>query len=79
VPTRQSYLAAMVKPHERSYASAITNLTRTVSWAAASSLAGAIMQNLAFGAPLVLGGSCKIVYDLLLYRGFRHLKPPEER
>lgn len=78
VPTRQSYLAAMVQPHERSYASAITNLTRTVSWATASSLAGAIMQNLAFGAPLVLGGSCKIVYDLLLFRGFRHLKPPEE-
>ena len=79
VPTRQSYLAAMVKPHERSYASGLTNLMRTVSWAAASSLAGAVMQNLAFGAPLVLGGSCKIVYDLLLYRGFRHLKPPEER
>ena len=79
VPTRQSYLAAMVKPHERSYASAITNLTRTVSWAAASSVAGAIMQTLAFGAPLVLGGSCKIVYDVLLFRGFRHLKPPEER
>ena len=79
VPTRQSYLAAMVKPHERSYASGITNLTRTVSWAAASSAAGAVMQNLAFGAPLVLGGSCKILYDLLLFRGFRHLKPPEER
>ena len=79
VPTRQSYLAAMVQPHERSYASAITNLTRTVSWATASSVAGAIMQNLAFGAPLVLGGTCKIVYDLLLFRGFRHLKPPEER
>ena len=79
VPTRQSYLAAMVKPHERSYASGITNLTRTVSWAEASSAAGAVMQNLAFGAPLVLGGSCKIVYDLLLFRGFRHLKPPEER
>jgi MFS family permease len=79
VPTRQSYLAAMVKPHERSYASAITNVTRTVSWAVASSVAGVIMKTFAFGAPLVLGGSCKIVYDLLLFRGFRHLRPPEER
>ena len=79
VPTRQSYVAAMVKPHERSYASAITNLTKILAWAAASSVAGAVMQVLSFGAPLVLGGSCKIVYDLLLFRGFRHLKPPEEK
>jgi hypothetical protein len=37
------------------------------------------MQRLAFSAPLVIGGTLKIVYDLLLYRNFRHLKPPEER
>jgi predicted MFS family arabinose efflux permease len=79
VPTRQSYVAAVVRPHERTYASGITNLTRTISWAAASSLAGALMQNFAISAPLVLGGSLKVTYDLLLYRGFRHLKPPEER
>ncbi len=79
VPTRQSYVAAIVRPHERTYASGITNLTRTVAWAGASSVAGVIMQDLAFSAPLILGGSCKIVYDLLLYRGFRHLKPPEEQ
>lgn len=79
VPTRQSYVAAVVQPHERTYASGVTNLARTMSWAAASSLAGALMQNFVFSAPLVLGGSLKITYDLLLYRGFRHLKPPEER
>jgi MFS family permease len=78
VPTRQSYVAALVQPHERPYASAMTNVTRTAGWAAASSLSGAVMQNLAFSAPLVLGGTLKIVYDILLYRGFRHLKPPEE-
>ncbi len=78
VPTRQSYVAALVQPHERAFASGITNVSRTAGWAAASSLSGAIMQNLSFSAPLVLGGTLKIVYDILLYRSFRHLKPPEE-
>ncbi len=78
VPTRQSYVAAVVAPHERTYASGVTNLTRTVGWAASASMAGAIMQHLAFSAPLVLGGGLKIVYDILLYRNFRKLKPPEE-
>ncbi len=78
VPTRQSYVAAVVQPHERTYASGITNLTRTVAWAGATSVEGIIMQNLAFSAPLILGGACKITYDVLLYRGFRKLKPPEE-
>jgi MFS family permease len=79
VPTRQSYLAAMVQPHERVYASGITSLTRTSAWAATSSAAGVLMQYVAFSAPLVLGGSMKVIYDALLYRNFRHLKPPEER
>jgi hypothetical protein len=78
VPTRQSYIAAMVEPHERVYASGITNLTRTVSWAISASAAGALMQHVAFSAPLVLGGGMKVIYDALLYRNFRHLKPPEE-
>ena len=79
VPTRQSYVAALVQPHERTYASGITNLTRTIAWAGAALLAGVVMQNLAFSAPLILGGACKIAYDLLLYRGFRHLRTPEEQ
>jgi predicted MFS family arabinose efflux permease len=79
VPTRQSYLAAMVQPHERVYASGITSLVRTSAWAATSSAAGVLMQYVAFSAPLVLGGSMKVIYDVLLYRNFRHLKPPEER
>jgi MFS family permease len=78
VPTRQSYIAALVKSHERAYASGITNLTRTGGWAIASSVSGWVMQRLAFSAPLFIGGSLKIVYDLLLYRNFRRLKPPEE-
>lgn len=79
VPTRQSYVAAVVQPHERTFASGVTNLVRSSSWAAGALLAGAIMQNVAFSGPLILGGSMKIIYDLLLYRGFRHLKAPEEQ
>lgn len=79
VPTRQSYVAALVQPHERPYASGVTNITRTGAWAVASAVSGLIMQRLAFSAPLVLAGVLKIAYDLLLYRDFRHLKPPEEQ
>lgn len=79
VPTRQSYVAAVVAPEERTFASGVTNLTRNVSWAAASSVAGVLMQEVAFSMPLLLGGGMKIVYDILLWRAFRHVKPPEEQ
>jgi predicted MFS family arabinose efflux permease len=79
VPTRQSYVAAVVRPEERTFASGITNLTRNVGWVVGSSLAGVFMQGIAFSAPLVVAGGLKIGYDVLLYRSFRHLKPPEER
>lgn len=79
VPTRQSYVAAIVQPHERVYASGVTNLTRTSAWAVAAPAAGELMQRVAFSAPLLLGGGMKILYDLLLYRSFIHVRPPEER
>jgi MFS family permease len=79
VPTRQSYVAAVVLPNERTFASGITNLARNIFWAIGSSVAGFLMQNVAFSAPLVVGGGAKIGYDLLLYRAFRKLKPPEEQ
>jgi hypothetical protein len=79
VPTRQSYVAAIVQPQERTFASGVTNLMRNVSWASASSVAGALMQNVALACPLLIGGSLKITYDLLLYRSFRDLKAPEEQ
>src|SRR6185437_661974 len=79
VPTRQSYVAAVVAPEERTFASGVTNLTRNVSWAAASSTAGVLMQDVAFSMPLLLGGGMKIVYDIILWRAFRHVKPPEEQ
>ena len=79
VPTRQSYVAAMVLPNERTFASGFTNLARNVLWAVGSGIAGLVMQNLAFSAPLVIGGGTKVTYDLVLYGAFRKLRPPEEK
>jgi MFS family permease len=78
VPTRQSYVMAVVKPAERTLASGVTNVTRNVAWAVGPSLAGAAMQHLALAGPLIIGGVLKIGYDLMLYRLFRHVRPPEE-
>jgi len=78
VPTRQSYVAAVVRPNERTYASGVTNLTRNLAWAASSSVAGLFMQRIAFSAPLFIGGGLKIFYDILLWRAFRHVPAPEE-
>jgi MFS family permease len=79
VPTRQSYVMAIVPPHRRTYASGVTNLTRTVGWAVGPPIAGAVMQYVTLAAPLFIGGGMKIIYDIVLYRSFRHLRPPEER
>ena len=78
VPTRQSYVMAVVKPEERMFASGVTNLTRNAAWAVGPAFAGAVMQHVAFAGPLIIGGLLKIGYDVMLYRAFRHLRPPEE-
>ena len=78
VPTRQSYVAALVKPSERTFASGVTNLARNLFWAVGSGVAGLLMQVLSFSAPLLVGGAAKVAYDLLLYKSFRGLRPPEE-
>ena len=79
VPTRQSYVMAVVKPAERTFASGVTNVTRNVAWAVGPSVAGVVMQHVALAGPLIIGGGLKIVYDVLLYKAFRHVRPPEER
>jgi len=79
VPTRQSYVASVVRSAERTFASGVTNLVRNVSWAIGSSFAGLFMQSVALSAPLAMGGGIKISYDLLLYRSFKKIHPPEER
>jgi predicted MFS family arabinose efflux permease len=79
VPTRQSYVMAVVRPEERLAAAGITNLVRSGGWALAPALAGAMMQWGGLGLPLVFAGATKIAYDVLLWREFRRVKPPEER
>jgi len=79
VPTRQSYIMAMVRPEERTFASGITHLVRMGGWAIAPFFAGFLMQGLALATPLLIGAGMKIVYDIALYKAFRHLKPPEEQ
>lgn len=77
VPTRQSYTMAVVAPDERSAASGITSIARSVGAAISPALSGLVMSN-PIGIPFFLAGGLKIVYDLLLYRSFRSTKPPEE-
>jgi MFS family permease len=79
VPTRQSYVMAVVQPEERTFASGLTHLVRMGGWAVAPFLAGPMMQGLALATPLLVGAGMKIVYDIALYRAFRHIKPPEEQ
>jgi MFS family permease len=78
VPTRQSYVMAVVRPEERTAASGVTNLVRLASWALGPPLAGWMMGGLSLGAPLVAGAGLKVTYDLLLFASFRRLRPPEE-
>ena len=79
VPTRQSYTLAVVAPDERSAASGVTTIARSVGAAISPSLGGLLISIPAlFSAPFFLCGGLKIVYDLLLYRSFKMQKPPEE-
>ena len=79
VPTRQSYLMAIVPPHERAWAAGISQLARAAGRMVSPALAGAAMQAGALWLPLVAGAAIKIAYDVLLWRSFRQIKPPEER
>ncbi|MBI3741501.1 MAG: MFS transporter [Chloroflexi bacterium] len=78
VPTRQSYTMAVVAPDERSAASGITTIARSVGAALSPSLAGVLLSTPFLAAPFFIAGGLKIVYDLALYRSFITMKPPEE-
>jgi len=79
VPTRQSYTMAVVAPDERSAASGVTAIARSIGAALSPALTGLLFSIPAlFSAPLFLAGGLKIIYDLLLFREFRTVKPPEE-
>jgi MFS family permease len=78
VPTRQSYVMAVVRPEERTAASGVTHVVRIGAWAVAPSFAGLFM-GVSMGTPLLIAAGMKIAYDLLLYRAFNAVRPPEER
>jgi MFS family permease len=78
VPTRSSYVMAVVRPEERAAAASITSVPRSLASAASPALAGYLFGLSTFGWPLVIAGGLKITYDLLLLAMFRKVSPPEE-
>jgi MFS family permease len=79
VPTRSSYVMAVVTEAERAAAASFTSVPRSLAAAASPALAGALFAASFRAWPLLICGTLKIAYDLLLLIQFRHLKPPEER
>ena len=78
IPARTSYVMAVVTPPERPAAASITNVPRSLAPAIIPTIAGKLLGMTTFGWPLVIAGSLKIVYDVMLLAMFRHRKPPEE-
>jgi len=78
VPTRTSYVMAVVTPAERTAAASVTAVPRSLASSISPVFAGALLALPFSGLPLVLCGSLKIVYDVALLFTFRHVKPPEE-
>src|SRR6476646_7328843 len=79
VPTRQSYVMAVVDPDERSAAAGVTGVARTTGAAISPSLSSVMVASQGYAAlPFYLAGGLKILYDLLMYREFSNVKPPEE-
>jgi MFS family permease len=78
VPTRTSYVMAVVTPEERASAASITAVPRSLGAAVSPAIAGQMLAISSFGWPLVVCGALKLVYDVLLLQMFSHIKPPEE-
>ena len=79
VPTRQSYIVAVVMEDERTVSAGITNISRNVTQAISPSLISILINHLSLAAPFVIGGALKVVYDIALFLNFRNIKPPEEK
>jgi len=79
VPTRQSYTMAVVRPEERSATAGITGVARTTGAAIAPLFAGFLFARPSLiNVPFLIAGTLKIIYDLLLYKEFVAVRPPEE-
>jgi MFS family permease len=79
VPTRSSYVMAVVTRAERPAAASFTSVPRSLAASISPALAGALFTSAGGAAPLIICGALKITYDLLLLRQFRTIEPPEER
>lgn len=79
VPTRQSYVMAIVDEADRTPAAGFTSTTRTVTSSISPSIAGYALENVWVGLPLVASGTLKLLYDGLIYISFRKVHPPEEK
>jgi MFS family permease len=78
VPTRTSYVMAVVAPEERPAAASVTAVPKTFAWAAGSMISGYLLTLSTFGWPLLIGGVIKGAYDILLLVKFQKVRPPEE-
>jgi len=78
VPTRTSYVMAVVTPPERPAAASVTAVPRSLASSLSPAFAGALLATSFTGLPLVVCGGLKIIYDIALLFSFRHTKPPEE-
>lgn len=78
VPTRSSYVMAVVTPPERSAAAGVTSVPRSLASAVSPTISGYLLSLSSFGWPLLIGGVLKIAYDLTLLIMFQHIRPPEE-
>jgi MFS family permease len=79
VPTRTSYVMAVVTPDERTAAASVTAVPRSLASSLSPAVAGTMLAMPFSGLPLVICGVLKIAYDLALLNSFRHVKPPEEK
>jgi MFS family permease len=79
VPTRTSYVMAVVTPAERAAAASFTAVPRSLASAISPVFAGALLATPFSSLPLVLCGALKIIYDVALLFSFHHMKPPEEQ
>ena len=79
VPTRASYVMAVVTPPERAAAASITAVSKSLAASISPVMGGALFAAGYQAWPLVICGAVKIIYDLSLLWTFRHVRPPEER
>ena len=78
LPTRQSYIMAVVDEADRTPAAGFTNVSRSAAQSVSPLLTGYLIANIWIGFPFLAAGTLKLAYDIILYGSFRRIKPPEE-